>query len=58
MTDVHPSNADAAAGWDGPTGDVWTDNADLFDAGVTRYLQPFLDAAASALEGSIPVIVG
>ncbi len=46
MTDVHPSNADAAAGWDGPAGDTWTDNADLFDAGVARYLQPFLDAAA------------
>jgi SAM-dependent methyltransferase len=46
MTDVHPSNADAATAWDGPTGDVWADNADLFDAGVARYLQPFLDAAA------------
>jgi SAM-dependent methyltransferase len=46
MTDVHPSNADAATAWDGPTGDIWTDNADLFDAGVARYLKPFLDAAA------------
>lgn len=43
---VDPSNADAAKGWDGPTGDFWTDNADMFDAGVARYLQPFLDAAA------------
>jgi SAM-dependent methyltransferase len=46
MTDVHPSNADAATAWDGTTGDIWTDNADLFDAGVARYLKPFLDAAA------------
>jgi SAM-dependent methyltransferase len=46
MTDVHPSNADAATAWNGPTGDIWTDNADLFDAGVARYLKPFLDAAA------------
>jgi SAM-dependent methyltransferase len=46
MTDVHPSNADAATAWDGATGDSWTDNADLFDAGVARYLKPFLDAAA------------
>ena len=43
---VDPSNADAAKGWDGPTGDFWTDNADMFDAGVSRYLQPLLDAAA------------
>ncbi|MDN5747173.1 MAG: class I SAM-dependent methyltransferase [Pseudonocardia sp.] len=42
---VDPSNAGAAQGWDGPTGDFWTDNADLFDAGVARYLQPFLAAA-------------
>ncbi|OZM83553.1 class I SAM-dependent methyltransferase [Pseudonocardia sp. MH-G8] len=46
MTHVDPSNADSAAGWDGPSGDIWTDNADMFDAGVARYLQPFLDAAA------------
>jgi SAM-dependent methyltransferase len=46
MNDVHPSNADAATAWDGPTGDAWADNADMFDAGVARYLQPFLDAAA------------
>jgi SAM-dependent methyltransferase len=46
MTGVHPSNADAATAWDGPTGDVWADNADQFDAGVARYLRPFLDATA------------
>jgi SAM-dependent methyltransferase len=46
MTEVHPSNTDAATAWDGATGDIWTDNADLFDAGVARYLKPFLDAAA------------
>jgi SAM-dependent methyltransferase len=46
MTDIHPSNADAATAWDGPTGDFWADNADLFDAGVSRYMQTFLDAVA------------
>ncbi|MEO7195425.1 MAG: class I SAM-dependent methyltransferase [Pseudonocardiaceae bacterium] len=46
MAYVDPSNADAAQGWDGPVGDFWTDNADLCDAGVARYLQPFLAAAA------------
>ncbi len=46
MAYVDPSNADVAQGWDGPTGDFWTDHADLFDAGVARYLQPFLAAAA------------
>jgi SAM-dependent methyltransferase len=46
MTDIHPSNADAATAWDGPTGEFWADNADLFDAGVARYLQPFMEAAA------------
>lgn len=46
MIHVDPSNAGAAQGWDGPAGDFWTDNADMFDAGVARYLQPFLDAAA------------
>lgn len=46
MTGIHPSNADAATAWDGPTGDVWADNAELFDAGVARYMRSFLDAAA------------
>lgn len=46
MTGIHPSNADSATAWDGPTGEVWADNAELFDAGVARYLQPFLTAAA------------
>jgi SAM-dependent methyltransferase len=53
MTDVHPSNADAATAWDGATGDIWTDNADLFDAGVARYLKPFLDAAAIELTAHV-----
>ena len=44
MTEVHPSNADAATAWDGPTGDVWADHADQFDAGVARYMPHFLDA--------------
>lgn len=46
MEYVDPSNADAARSWDGSTGEFWTDNADWFDAGVARYLQPFLAAAA------------
>src|SRR5918998_1411950 len=46
MAYVDPSNADAARSWDGSAGEFWTDNADLFDAGVARYLQPFLAAAA------------
>ncbi|GAA5131677.1 class I SAM-dependent methyltransferase [Pseudonocardia adelaidensis] len=44
MTGIHPSNADAATAWDGPTGDFWADNADMFDSGVARYMPPFLDA--------------
>ncbi|WP_300012586.1 class I SAM-dependent methyltransferase [Pseudonocardia sp.] len=44
--DIDPSNVAAAQGWDGPTGDFWTDNADLFDAGVARYRSAFLAAAA------------
>jgi SAM-dependent methyltransferase len=43
--DIDPSNAAAAQGWDGPTGDFWTDHADLFDAAVARYQPPFLAAA-------------
>jgi SAM-dependent methyltransferase len=46
MTDIHPSNTDSATAWDGPTGDLWAENADRFDAGVARYLRPFLDATA------------
>jgi SAM-dependent methyltransferase len=46
MTGIHPSNADAATAWNGSTGDLWADHADLFDAGVARYLHPFLDAVA------------
>ncbi|WP_225924660.1 class I SAM-dependent methyltransferase [Pseudonocardia abyssalis] len=40
------SNVDQLRAWDGPTGDFWADNADRFDAGVARYREPFLDAAA------------
>ncbi len=46
MAIVDPSNIDMARGWDGPIGDFWTEQADLFDAGVARYLAPFLAAAA------------
>ncbi|GAA0905253.1 class I SAM-dependent methyltransferase [Pseudonocardia zijingensis] len=54
MTAVDPSNADAAAAWDGPNGDVWAEHADMFDNGVARYLPPFLDAVA--LEPSSQVL--
>jgi SAM-dependent methyltransferase len=53
MTEIAPSNADTATAWDGPTGDVWTDNADLFDAGVARYQPTFLDAAAIAEDAQV-----
>ena len=43
---VDPSNAETAKSWDGPTGDLWTDNADIYDARVVRYLAPFLAEAA------------
>ena len=43
---VDASNDSTARGWNGSTGDFWTDNADLFDAGVGRYLAPLLAAAA------------
>lgn len=39
-------NADQLRAWDGPTGDFWADNADRFDAGVARYQEAFLGAAA------------
>lgn len=47
------SNADQVRAWDGPTGDFWADNADRFDAGVARYREPFLDAAAIAETDSV-----
>jgi SAM-dependent methyltransferase len=53
MNDVHPSNIDAATAWDGPTGDAWVENADLFDAGVGRYLPAFLEAAAIAPDARV-----
>ncbi|MEJ3653637.1 methyltransferase domain-containing protein [Actinomycetes bacterium KLBMP 9759] len=43
---VDPGNAAAAQGWDGPNGDFWTENADMFDAGVARYTTPLFAAAA------------
>ncbi|HLU59202.1 MAG TPA: class I SAM-dependent methyltransferase [Pseudonocardia sp.] len=46
MSEVDPANADAATAWDGPTGDVWADHADSFDAGVARYLPHLVEAAA------------
>ncbi|MHA6621664.1 class I SAM-dependent methyltransferase [Pseudonocardia sp. DLS-67] len=46
MTGIHPSNVDSATAWDGPTGEVWAENAEQFDAGVARYMRPFLNAVA------------
>lgn len=40
------SNEMTAQSWDGPTGDFWVEHADRFDAGVARYREPFLAAAA------------
>jgi len=43
---VDPSNVDQLRGWDGATGDFWTENAARYDAGVAAYREPFLDTAA------------
>jgi SAM-dependent methyltransferase len=43
---VDPSNVDQLRGWDGETGDFWTENAERYDNGVAAYRQPFLDVAA------------
>lgn len=50
---IDPSNEGAAQGWDGPAGDFWADHADMFDAGVARYLRPFLDACAIAPDAQV-----
>jgi SAM-dependent methyltransferase len=43
---VDPSNVDQLRGWDGATGDFWTENAARYDAGVAAYREPFLVTAA------------
>ena len=50
---VDPSNAEAAAAWDGPSGVFWADHADAFDAGVAGYMEPFLAAAAIAPDAHV-----
>ena len=50
---VDPSNEEMARGWDGPSGDYWVENADLLDASVARYLEPFLVAAAVPPDGQV-----
>lgn len=42
--DVDPANAAAFDAWNGSDGDLWAANADVFDASLARYRQPFLDA--------------
>jgi SAM-dependent methyltransferase len=43
---VDPSNEAMRDAWDGDTGAFWADNADRFDAGLSGYHEPLLDAAA------------
>ena len=43
---VDPSNVDQLRGWDGETGDFWTENAERYDKGVAAYREPFLDVVA------------
>jgi SAM-dependent methyltransferase len=43
---IDPSNIESAKGWDGPSGAAWVAHADAHDRAVTRYLEPFLAAAA------------
>jgi SAM-dependent methyltransferase len=55
MTDVtslqvDPSNAAAAAAWNGDDGEHWVTHADLYDRSVARYHGPLLDAAGIAEE--------
>ncbi|MCF7551920.1 class I SAM-dependent methyltransferase [Pseudonocardia sp. WMMC193] len=51
------SNRDQLAGWDGPGGAFWADNADRFDAGIAAY-QPALVAAAAPGPGDRVLDVG
>lgn len=50
---IDPSNVEMARGWNGPSGDYWVENADLLDASVARYLEPFLAAAAVAPDAQV-----
>jgi SAM-dependent methyltransferase len=47
------SNAEFARAWDGPSGDLWTDNADHFDAQTAGYLPAILEAAAVAPDAAV-----
>lgn len=45
---VDPANSDAYRAWDGEDGDFWAENAEAFDDGMHRYLEPLLTGAALA----------
>jgi SAM-dependent methyltransferase len=45
---VDPSNAPMAERWDGPGGEFWVEQADVFAAQVANYLAPFLAATGIA----------
>ena len=42
--EIDPGNAGAYDAWNGPDGDYWATNADVFDASLARYRQAFLAA--------------
>jgi SAM-dependent methyltransferase len=46
--DIDAANVAAFDSWNGPDGDYWAANADVFDASLVRYRQPFLDATRIA----------
>ncbi|WP_214403565.1 class I SAM-dependent methyltransferase [Pseudonocardia lacus] len=50
---VAGSNAEAARAWDGPHGDLWTDNADHFDAQTADYLPAIMEAAAIVPDAAV-----
>lgn len=45
---VDPANVAAFDAWNGPDGDHWAANAEVFDASLARYRQAFLDATRIA----------
>jgi SAM-dependent methyltransferase len=42
---VDPGNSEALRAWDGTDGDYWVANESIFDNGLSRYQQRFLEAA-------------
>lgn len=45
---VDPANSDAYRAWDGADGDFWAENADAFDDGMHRFVEPLMAGAALA----------